>query len=391
MPILFTLLIGLIFISSGSDQIMPRVRFLIEDHDDTFASQMISGVFGRGELAEMFEVKHVEKDQGRLKIDNDKASALLIIPEGFGDSLLHQNPVTLTLIKNPSEAFAPKIAEETISILTEGGDRLIRIASKPLKTIQEQIDNDFDTPETLIASLAVQIQRMINKAEIYLFPPLISLEEKSISKEEKSTSDTSQIYTMLLSGLILMSLLFMMEIIARDIFIEKENHTLYRLLTSPAGLRGFVLSKQIFLFLVGMTALSLVWIIGTILFRIQIQTKQIPLFLIFSMVTITSFTGVIGMVYALVRTRNQGQEITPALIIIMSMLGGSMFPLNALPQFVQKIAMISPVYWGNNGIQKILIEQASLSQLSTHFLALGLIAVGLTISSFWLYQRKFRT
>ncbi len=390
MPLIFVLLMGLIFIRSESDEIMPHVKLLIEDHDDTFASQFISGAFGRGELADMFETEQVEKDQGRPQIDKGKASALLIIPAGFGDSLLHQRQVNLTLIKNPSEAFAPKIAEETVSILAEGGSRLIRIASKPLKTIQEQIDGDKDTPEILIASLAVQIQRLIKKSQTYLFPPLITLKEKSISKEEKSASTASQIYTVLLSGIVLMSLLFILEVMARDFFVEKENHTLYRLLTSPAGIKGFVLSKQIFLFIAGMTALCLAWSIGILLFGIKIQASQIAPFLIFSAVIIVSYTGIIGMIYALVRTRSQGQAMAPALIIIMSMLGGSMIPLNSLPGFMKKIAVISPSYWGNIGTQKILLEHASLAQLSTHLLALGTIAVTLTLLSFWLYQRKFR-
>jgi ABC-2 type transport system permease protein len=390
MPLIFVLLMGLIFIRSNSDEIMPRVKLLIEDHDDTFASQFIAGAFGRGELTDMFETEQVEKDQGRSVIDAGKASALLIIPAGFGDSLLHQKRVTLTLVKNPSEAYAPKIAEETVSIMAEGGDRLIRIASKPLKTIQKQIDSDQEMPEVLMASLAVQIQRLIQKIQTYIFPPLITLEEKSISKEEKSGSTASQIYTMLLSGIVLMSLLFILELLARDIFIEKENHTLYRLLTSPAGIRGFVLSKQIFLFIVGMTALCLAWFIGVLLFGIEIPAKQIVPFLIFSMVIIACFTGVISIIYALVKTRTQGQEIAPALIIFTSMLGGSMIPLNSLPGFMKKLAVISPSYWGNIGTQKILLEQASLSQLSTHLLTLGTIAVTLTLLSFWLYQRKFR-
>ncbi len=390
MPLVFVLLMGLIFAPSKSEKIMPRVKLLIEDHDDTFASQFISGAFGRGEMADMFETEQVEKNQGRPIIDNGKASALLIIPAGFGDSLLHQKQVSLTLVKNPSEAYAPKIAEETISILAEGGDRLIRIASKPLKTIQKQIDSEQDMPEVLMASLAVQIQRLIQKIQTYIFPPLITLEEKSISKEEKSASTASQIYTVLLSGIVLMSLLFILELLARDFFIEKENHTLYRLLTSPAGIRGFVLSKQIFLFIVGMTALCLAWFIGVVLFGIKIQAAQIIPFLIFSAVIIASYTGIIGMIYALVRTRSQGQAIAPALIIFISMLGGSMIPLNSLPGFMKKIAVISPTYWGNSGTQKILLEQASLAQLSTHLLALGTIAVTLTLLSFWLYQRKFR-
>ncbi|MBN1780819.1 ABC transporter permease [bacterium] len=385
MPVFFALLMGIIFGPKDSDDTLILVKTLIEDHDDSFASHFIINAFGSERMGNMFEVTPVDSGAGRPMMEDGKASALLIIPAGFGDSLLHQNPVALTLVKNPGEAFAPKIAEETILVMAEAGDRLIALTEGPLKTIRNRVDSKTDLTEAEMALMAIQTYRLIKKADRILFPPLIKLASSKENKE--STSDRATVFAYILCGVLVMSLLFSLEILNRDFFFEQENHTLTRQLLAT-GIFRFVTAKLLFIYLSGMISFAVVWMIAIPLFGIGVTPVLLLRLAVFALVLMAGLTGVISLIYALARNRNQGQSIAPAVILGFSMLGGAMVPLGSMPGFIRSLAVISPVYWGINAMQRLVVEQAPIGDILQHILVLGLLAILFLVPSVFLQKRK---
>jgi len=390
MPLFFTLLMGVIFSPREKQNILPQVRLLLVDQDSSFVSNMMINMFNRGELADMFRVTQVPLDSGRTLIEKDQASALLIIPTGFQDSLIAQKSSTVKLVKNPGQQFAPKMAEETVKIFCLGADRLFRVAAGPVKMVNEMFKAGEWPDAKQVAPLIIALKTLFNKQSNYLNPPLVKLTEKTVSIQDKAQPDFN-IFAFLLSGMIVMFLLFNLDTLARDIYREKENLTLFRIVTGPVSVQNFVLSKQIFLFLSAATAFYLVWIVALLFFRISITLPQILIFMIFSAILIASMTGIISLFYSMVKTRAQGSAIASALIICLSITGGAMIPLQSLPQFIKQISFISPVFWGVDGIQKILIYNFGLRQLAEHFIILVILAILLNTGACILYERKFRS
>jgi ABC-2 type transport system permease protein len=386
LPLLMAVLMWLVFGGQSEEKPLPRIRLLIEDRDKSFASEFLAGAFSRAELAKMFEPQAVAKDEGRDLMNQGKASALLIIPAGFGDSLLSQRPTGLQVIKNPSESFLPKIAEETVIILGEAADRFVRIGAEPLARIKSQMDRKTDFSDAQIASLAIQLNQIIPKVSKFLFPPLIALESASQAPSKKTRK--GDFFAYILTGISLMAIFFMLEMLARDFFREKEKRTLYRLLIGPIGTRQFILAKLFILFFAGMFSFALVWLTGVLLFDVSIAHPSS--FIAIGTAAIAALTGIIGLLFAMVRTRAQGSAIAPAVIIVFSMLGGSMVPLNSLPAFLRKIGMISPVYWGVDGLQKALFSENVWADLRLNLVLLLLLSVVFNFLAFILFDRKIR-
>lgn len=382
-----SLIFGLVFGGGGNEQTMPHVKLLIEDHDQGLASQLIAGAFSRGELAKLFETQSVDSGAGRQMMDKGDASALLIIPKGFSDSLVSEKPTELILVKNPSESFLPKIAEETADILSEGSARLIRIVENPLRLIRENIKSDSTISDAQTAAISIQFKSLFTKLGTLFFPPLIHFRQVP-QKEEKKQATGSLLFAYLLAGNTLMVLLFVLEIFARDFFRERDDQTLFRMLASPVTRSQYLAAKLLFLFASGLFAFFLVWTSGVILFGIRIMEPVA--FLIFSALIIAALTGVIAMLYAVVKTRAQAAASGPAIIIVLSMLGGAMIPIQSLPGFMKKIAVISPVYWGTDGLQKIVISNVKLATLPWHVGVLLTFAILLNLIAFILFAKKVR-
>jgi ABC-2 type transport system permease protein len=95
-----------------------------------------------------------------------------------------------------------------------------------------------------------------------------------------------------------------------------------------------------------------------------------------------------GVLHALIHSREQVSAIAPAVIIVFSILGGAMVPLHSLPEFVKSLSVISPVYWGVDGLLHLVLDQGSWKSVMPHLMVLGGIVVVGHLLSFGLFARK---
>lgn len=387
MPLLLALLMNLAFSGNGgNDTVMPRSTLVIVDHDSSLASRFIKSAFGQGELESMFEIIPATQTEGLNLVREDKASALLIIPQGFADSLLNQRPIQLQLIKNPAQAYGPKMAEEAISILTEGADRLVRIASEPLTMIRNQMDTD-KVSDAQISAIAVSVNHLMQKGSSRLLDPKITINKKEPQKEDDGFQGAA-LFAYLLSGISTMMLLFILNSIASQQLKERENKTLYRMLVAPVSTTHYLISKQLYLFFTALLSFWLVWSVAFLLFGFRCPADSVFPFIVLTLAIAGALAGFIGLMYAFITRRNIANSVLPAIIIFLSVLGGGMIPLSSLPEFVRSIAVISPVYWGTDGIQTLFFRDTGFSSVVTHLVVLGAIAVITTIIALPMQRKK---
>lgn len=99
-----------------------------------------------------------------------------------------------------------------------------------------------------------------------------------------------------------------------------------------------------------------------------------------SLVVVSMVLSFATITYALaiaswVRTTDQAVSIGGLLNIIFAALGGIMIPLFVMPDFMQNLAIISPMSWALKAFLALFLHQVSLGELI--FLLGGLIIFGL--------------
>ncbi len=374
LPIAATALLGFVFGSNGDVSVTPHIKLVIEDHDDSLVTRMIISSFGQKELAKYFEVEQVEKDQGQIFIEEDKASALVIVPEGFTEALFSAEPTEFIILKNPSQTFGPKIAEETFRIFALGGDRIVRVAEAPLKAIREEADTDDFPLDDMVAKISVMVNQIIRKTVPVIEDPPITLKTRTESSD-KPESGNNSLLIILLSGIGTMCLYFLIENLAIDFFRERENYTLRRILVSPAGTTAYILSKQLYLVIAGLLSLISVWALAFAIWGIRINLSQVFPFLAMLLLTALSSTGIISLFYAILTNRNQASTILGGIIITFAFIGGGMIPFQVLPKFLKQLSVLSPIFWSSDSLQKILIDSVNPGELFKPAVILGLISI----------------
>jgi ABC-2 type transport system permease protein len=348
LPLIFTAMFGLIF-GRAEEKTLPRISVLTVDKDQSFFSEFFLSFFKQGELGQSIKINKVKEEEGRKLMDKGKASALIIIPEKFGENIWDGKPVELVLLKNPSEQFLPQIVEEICDIASLLFSSFFSVFSDELSSIKGFIDKDKVIDKEL-SSFSIQARNKIEGISKFILPPVISLKQKTVQgKEESPLSVASYI----LPAMSIMFLLFICNIVFEDVLREKETGTLLRMAVSPLKISDFIWSKILISATIGILCSLVLIVLGRIIFSIHWGN----LFLVFLIVFCLNImiAGFISFLYSFIRTERQAGAVLSSVIIVMSLLGGSMVPVENFPAFIQNISKLTLNYWGIRAFRKAAV------------------------------------
>ena len=319
----------------GGDDGGPMGTLLIADLDDTLVSGVVAAAFGQDELSGLLGTKMVTVDEGTALIEAGDASGFLIIPAGFQDALINDTPVVLTLKTNPSQTILPGIIEDITGVLLDAGFYLQAAFGAEIAEIADTTELTEPT-DLVVSGIAVKIQNKIAKLGPMLSPPLLDL-----TIVEPPPAEPQPDYALLfLPGVVLMALMFSAQGLSADFWAERESGTLRRLVSTPGLLSGFVLGKAlaagvIMGFIGGATLL-----LG-FLYHDLVWNKLLPsvLWIAFAGIGLFAWFSALQM---LLPTSKAANLFTTILVFPLLMMGGSFFPMEALPDWLAAIGRLSP-------------------------------------------------
>lgn len=109
-------------------------------------------------------------------------------------------------------------------------------------------------------------------------------------------------------------------------------------------------------------------LIGSLLMGGDVLFSPWLLFVLYSCFSVTSIALALAW-YSLFRRKDSAGMILITLILFMAMLGGLLWPLEIMPEFIQQAAMLLPTYWLAEGMRSI----ASVTTLNDLLLPLGVL------------------
>jgi ABC-2 type transport system permease protein len=370
-PLLFSFLFGVIF-GREREASLPRISVLAVDKDKSFFSQLFLTALSQGELEKIIGLKTVEEMQGQKMMEKGKASALLIIPERFGQEIWDRRAAEIRVLKNPAEQFLPQVVEEITDTTALLFSSLFSVFGGELDLIKGYVEKKEFTDQEL-ALLSLQVKKRIEGVSRYVFPPVISLRQETIRAEQKESPMSVQSYT--LPAMTLMFLLFICNVVFEDILREREMGTLLRMSLSPMETAEFIWSKLLVSVAIGMLCTATLIILGKIIFGI-VWGDWLTVFFIALSVNVF-VAGFISIFYSFVRTERQAGAVMSSVFVIMSLLGGSMVPVENFPSSVQNLSRLTVNYWGIQAFYKAM-NGRRFYEMAPHLL--GLIAAGVMLS-----------
>jgi len=175
------------------------------------------------------------------------------------------------------------------------------------------------------------------------------------------------------AGVGVMFLLFSIAGASGSLLDEVDSGTLDRVLSTRVGMGGLLASKWLFLTLMGLTQLTIMFLWGRIAFGLDLF-HHLPGFFLMTAVTASAAAGFGLLLATLARTRAQLGGVSTIVILVMSSLGGSMFPRFLMSETMQRFGLLTFNAWALDGYLKVFWRDAALWQLWPQVLVLALLA-----------------
>ena len=376
LPLAFFSIFAGIFAGGSSRAATRRIPVAVADQDGTENSRRFIQAL-QAEKALRVLVAPASKKGAPTPASYDAATAegamragdvtaAVVIPKGFGEARIQFGSSSegpkLLILSDSSDPIAPHVLSGLLQkvVMTgmpdqmaeSGMDAMDRwgggVTPEQRQTMAENLRvwRESGTPqapgpgeEDAGASVTVEIRDVLG---------------------EKKKNPTVAYYA---AGIGVMFLLFTASHAAGGVLLEEvESGTLDRILSTRVTMTQLLLGKLLYLVALASSQLVLMFVWGALLFGLEL-TSHLPGFFIMTLVTAVS-VSCFGLVLAsLCRTRMQLVALSNLTILLMSAVGGSMFPRFLMSENIQKVGLLTLNAWALDGFLKVFWRDEPLGNL----------------------------
>jgi len=173
------------------------------------------------------------------------------------------------------------------------------------------------------------------------------------------------------AGIGVMFLLFAVSGRSGILIEEKESGVLRRVLASRLGLGQLLLGHWLFLAALGFVQVTVMFIWGWAVFGLDLwSANHLAGFIIMTAASAAAAAAFGLFLASICRTRIQLAGVSAVVILVMSALGGSMFPRYLMPEGLRKLGLLTFNAWALDGYQKVFWYETGLGDLGPQVLVL---------------------
>lgn len=380
MPVIFTFVIG-VGISGfepGDDSPQTWQVNVVNQDAGKLSTLLINRL--RSDL--ILEVSEVDAAIANAQLEEGVSAATLIIPDDMSNRLLNSERVNLEFRLNVEEPVSAQVVEQAILAAMNELSSSLDIADASARVANQLGLFDAGGP-TRSEYYATSIDAA--QAEWQAGAP-ISVTAQKETKREETTVQIPGGFQQTSPGIAVMFAMFFVVSGAGTILLEREQGTLRRLLTAPTSKAAILGGKLLGVFVSAVIQFSLLVLVGHFFFNVDWGQSPAALILM-TLAFIFSITALGMLAASLVRTFAQIDAISTILILPLSGLGGAMWPIEIVPDFMQRIALWVPTGWAMRGFHDIITRGLGLEDILQE--AGVLIIFGIVFLSIGVWRFKY--
>jgi ABC-2 type transport system permease protein len=388
LPVSFFTIFAVIF--GGRTNSTPKVSVILVDEDHSRASQKLIKGLSEESLSVITKPapkRGVEQPDYTAATAEDAVRAgaapvALIIPSGFGANPIsfggRSQHVSIQLLKDSSDMVAPQIVTGLLQkvamtampevMAQRGAKYMDEYAGGFTPEQRKRIDSGLE-------ALSQRESREDGGPKTHYDPNggmLISVTPRDVVGENKNNPMVS-FYA---AAIGVMFLLFTASSAGGSLLDEAESGTLDRVLSSRVTMGTLLAGKLCYCSLLAFSQLVVMFVWAWLVFKLDF----IPHLAGFAIMGVSTAFAVaaFGMLLASTcRTRAQLGPLSTLVILIMSSVGGSMFPRFLMPDAMQKAGLLTINAWAIDGFTKVFWRDEPVSHLWPQVLVLLLVGIAL--------------
>ncbi|HEY9059010.1 MAG TPA: ABC transporter permease [Pseudobacteroides sp.] len=370
MPALIMLILGTALSSAfGGDAAVSKFTVGVVDKDKGSESAIFIDVLKKY-YTDLFEVVEDSEDEAVKKLQSNKSSAVIVIPEGYTRSILSgKNTEVEIKTKNDDQ-----IKGQIVSGSVEGYMNNLSVSIKGYSAFLDMFkvpsgEEGDKSPEFIVTGLMQSLSGDVVKFV-------------EATKEKTRPISAIQYYSV---AMLVMFLLFSAVTGISMMIEERDNNTLGRIIGAGVSKSRLMIGKCMGLMLIGCIQMLILIIFTRFAYGVNWGGPVYGIAVV-SFCAVFASSGFGMFVAAVGKTMKAANGMGTMAVQVFTILGGGMVPIYVLPSFLRTLSNVTPNWQAMDGYYK-LMQGVPFSEVIPNCLVLLLMgAVFLTIGI-----TKFRT
>ena len=404
LPISFFSIFAVIF--GRQHDATPKVHVIVVDEDRSEASHdLVKGLEGESSLVVMTKPEAKNKNApppadytavtAEAAVKAGDAPVALIIPSGFGQHPMAFGPDTsgssIQMLNDESDAIAPQIVMGMLQKTAMTSMPAV-MAAEGMNTAEKYIGGFTPEQKKVVEDGLADLRKEVAEGKVggasggsantakngsasgsdAFSGGLVRVEQRPVVGQNKK----SPMISFYAAGIGVMFLLFTASNSAGALLDEAESGTLERVLSTRVTMTRLLAGKLVFNTALAFVQLTAMFLWGWAVFKLDFF-NHLPGFAVMGMVTAFAVAAFGMLVASACTTRAQLGALSTLLILIMSAVGGSMFPRFLMPESMQKAGLMTINGWAIDGFQKVFWRDLPVKDLWPQ--AMVLVAIGVVL------------
>ena len=406
-PLIIAVFFGTIFAQQDDP---PTMGVLLFDADQTEGSRSFAKTLHG---ASEFEVKDVaSRDAGVDLVRAGKATAFIVLPQGFGESrdgMFWSGGTRIELAVDPAAKAQAAMLE---GVLTKYGFLQLQEGFKDPSKMQEQVRkslasmrNDqnlspanklvFDSFFNSLDSFLGQVDGMkadapksdasalsdkpgdATSADSAVLDAAataggglqpIQIERLSITRPGPEGPKPPNSFSITFPQGIIWGVMGCALGFSISLVTERTKGTMVRLLVAPISPRQVLMGKALACFVSTLGVSVFLLAIG---YAMGVRPTSWPLLILAVLAVGVCFVGIMMLLAALSPSERSAGGLGWGVLLVCSMIGGGMIPLFFMPAWMKSISIVSPIRWSVLALEGGIWRDSSLAEMTT---PLGVLA-----------------
>ena len=384
LPVVFFLVLAEIFSGAAGNDTQIRLAY-VDEVNDEYTNRLLTALVASDAVEVVSETVNTRAQVESL-VRRGTADVGLVVRadaralndvSGFGDSplLIISDPVKAVLVT----MLSGQLQQAYFSALPD-----VALGSVVSLIEDQYVELDEEQQADIAAGLQeMRASAMEGDQDGWSFGEMV--EQRSIAGQTEATNHVAY-YA---GAVAFLFLLFACMQGAISLVEERESGILERIITGPGGIAVLVNGKFLFLVAQGFVQMLVIFIAAWLIYGVDLPGN----FAGWMLVTLSACVVAAGLsllVAAACRTRSQAQNLSTVLILIVSVVGGSMVPRFFMPLWLRDIGWLTPNTWVLEAYSAIFWRSEGLNGVLLPVALLVLTGLGALLAAQWLAARRAR-
>jgi ABC-2 type transport system permease protein len=305
----------------------------------------------------------------RTLVEYDNRAAAAVIPAGFSAAIDAGQPVSVTLLYNPSRT---PVDRQLVEGVLTGSTMRLSIENQLLNGLGQFGDLLDLAPEEIRTNIRTSNSEDGAQAAAELAPALAIVAVNPSTARITTQPNTLQ---QTIPGYTVMFVYFLIGTVVASVQLERNTGVLRRLLVTPMRKSALLAGKILSALVIGVLQVAAMFAVGAIFFGLDLGSAPVALAVLTVAVVLSAVC--IGLAAAAYRIE-RGISI---MLIVGALIAGCAFPADWLPPLLQTVNVVLPQTWAMQGYQDLITRgQGFVAVLPEIGVLLGFAAVFFAIA-----------